>query len=236
MTLRVKDERGYNQIFRPEGATLLRMRRRYQWFVDQARQHEAGRILEIGCGTGEAANTVALETGAEVVAIDISDSFLAQARAASDLANLSFRKFDLLVDDLATLGNFDFIFGNGILHHLVSELSPVLATLHRLANSGGGIAFIEPNLMNPYCSFIFGTRLGRRWASLEPGEMAFRAADLRRTAMTAGWQDVVVKTRDFLVPGTPRPMVGPIMKIEPLLESISLTSWLAQSHFLTAKA
>ncbi|MCX7349488.1 MAG: class I SAM-dependent methyltransferase, partial [Alphaproteobacteria bacterium] len=230
------DERGYNQIFRAEGATRVRMQRRYQWFADRAKDCSARRILEIGCGAGDAAMAIARSTGAEVVAIDISEVFLSQARAATAPVNLSFRKFDLLSDDLTTLGRFDLVFGNGILHHLVARLPAVLMALHRLTTPAGGMAFIEPNLMNPYCSFIFRTRIGRKWASLEPAEMAFRAADLRRMVEEAGWQDVELTTKDFLVPGIPMGLVKPVLTVEPILEGTSLTRWLAQSHFLTANA
>lgn len=236
MGRRIQDERGYNQIFRPVGATRIRMERRYQWFVDQAIERKAKRILEIGCGTGEAAAFVARKTGAEVLAIDISETFLDKARAINTVDTLTFLKFDLLADDLAGLGIFDFIFGNGILHHLVVQLPAVLTALRQLASVRGGLAFIEPNLMNPYCAFIFGTKIGRRWASLEPDEMAFHGGDLRRVVADAGWRAVEVKTRDFLVPGLPMALVKPVTSIEPILEATAGTSWLAQSHFLTARA
>lgn len=236
MNLRIRDERGYNQIFRPVGATRIRMQRRHQWFVDQAIERNAKRILEIGCGTGEAAAFVARKTGAEVVAIDISDVFLDEARAMNTVETLTFRKFDLLADDLASLGNFDLIFGNGILHHLVIRLPAVLTALRQLTSERGSLAFIEPNFMNPYCAFIFGTKVGRRWALLEPDEMAFRASELRRVVADAGWHAVEVRTRDFLVPGLPMALVKPVMSVEPILEGTVTTRWLAQSHFLTARA
>jgi len=93
--------------------------------------------------------------------VDISDNFLARARARHVLPNLRFEKLDLLGDDLGRFGQFDMVFGNGILHHLVLRLNDVLRVLHSLTNPGGGLAFIEPNILNPYCAFIFGTRVGR---------------------------------------------------------------------------
>jgi hypothetical protein len=126
--------------------------------------------------------------------------------------------------------------GNGILHHLVVRLPMVLRALHALTNPGGGLAFIEPNFLNPYCAFIFGTQVGRRLARLEPDEMAFTPGELRRALPAAGWQDVVVASRDFLVPGLPERLVGPIQAVETALEATVLTRWLAQSHFFTARA
>ena len=158
----LQDERGFNQIFPPVGTTPFRASRRYGWFINEAKRIGARRILELGCGTGEASASVAAGVAAEVVAVDISNNFLARASARHVLSNLRFEKLDLLSDDLRRIGRFDMVFGNGILHHLVLRLSDVLRTLHSLTNQGGGLAFIEPNVLNPYCAFIFGTGIGRR--------------------------------------------------------------------------
>jgi 2-polyprenyl-3-methyl-5-hydroxy-6-metoxy-1,4-benzoquinol methylase len=234
--INLQDEQGFNQIFAPVGSTPLRASRRYHWFVAQARKIGARRILEIGCGSGESAAHVSAGTGAEVVAVDISEKFIEKARAAHSFPNLSFEKFDLLSEDLGQLGRFDLVFGNGILHHLVLQLDDVLRALHSLSNPDGGLAFIEPNFLNPYCAFIFGTSVGRRFAKLEPDEMAFRPGELRRALPAAGWRDVAVTTRDFLLPGLPDILARPILAIEPALEATALTRWLAQSHFISARA
>lgn len=232
----LRDERGFNQVYAPTGSAALRARRRHDWFVAEARRAGARRILELGCGTGEAAAHVAAGTGAEVVAVDISDAFLDRARAAHAAPNLRFERFDLLGGDVRRLGHFDLVYGNGILHHLVERLDAVLRALRTLGEPGGRLAFIEPNFLNPYCAVIFGTRLGRRLARLEPGEMAFTPAQLRRALPAAGWHDVSVAMRDFLVPGVPQALVAPILAVEPTLEATALTRWLAQSHFITARA
>ena len=232
---KLQDERGFNQVFAPVGSTLVRASRRNAWFVSQVSRFNAKNVLEIGCGTGEAAAYIAANTTAEVIGVDISDSFLAHARKTHRAPNLRFEKLDLLGENPHVLGKFDMIYGNGILHHLVVRLDSVLRILRAMTGNGGGMAFIEPNLMNPYCAFIFGTAMGRKWARLEPGEMAFRAAVLRKMVDAAGWRDVNVETRDFLLPGVPQAFVKPTIAIEPALEATPLTRWLAQSHFLTAR-
>jgi SAM-dependent methyltransferase len=232
----LQDERGFNQIFAPVGTTPFRASRRYGWFVAEARRLGAKRILELGCGTGEASANVAAGVAAEVVAVDISEAFLERARATHARPNLRFEKLDLLGPDILRLGQFDLVFGNGILHHLVTRLNDVLQALHKITSSSGGLAFIEPNFLNPYCAFIFGTKVGRRFAKLEPDEMAFTPGQLREALPRAGWRDVAVNTRDFLLPGLPTGLTGPIVAMEPALEATALTRWLAQSHFISARA
>lgn len=231
----LQDERGFNQVFGPVGSTPLRMRRRSDWFVNQIERLEARRVLEIGSGTGETAAYLAANSTAEVVAIDISPAFVAEARRRHVAPNLRFERFDLLGDEPPPFGQFDMVCGNGILHHLVVRLPQVLKSLHALTRSGGGLAFIEPNFLNPYCAFIFGTKTGRRWARLEPDEMAFTPKELYAALPAAGWQGVSVNTRDFLVPGLPTGLSKPIIALEPALEATRLTRWLAQSHFITAR-
>ena len=232
----VQDERGFNQVFAPVGTTPLRARRRTAWFAAVMARTGARRVLEIGCGTGENAALLAGATEVEIVAVDISPTFIATARERHRAANLRFEMLDLLGDSPHALGQFDFVCGNGILHHLVRRLPEVLRALHGLATPGGGLAFIEPNLLNPYCAAIFGTAIGRRLARLEPDEMAFTPGQLRRALAEAGWRRVEVTTRDFLLPGLPERLARPILAVEPALEATVLTRWLAQSNFATARA
>jgi SAM-dependent methyltransferase len=236
MDIKIQDERGYNQLFADVGSSPFRAERRHSWFIAQAKRKNAKRILEIGCGTGEAAAAVAAGTEAEVVGIDISDIFLERARQTHKAANLRFEKLDLFAESPDKFGTFDFVFGNGILHHLVVQLDQILKILREITTQSGGMAFIEPNFMNPYCAFIFGTKAGRKWALLEPDEMAFRASKLRSVISKSGWHNVQLQTRDFLVPGLPVQLIRPIIAVEPFLESTALTRWLAQSHFVTADA
>lgn len=232
----VRDDRGFNQVFAPVGSTPLRQQRRNEWTLAQMARVKAKRVLEIGSGTGESAAWLAARTDAEVLAVDISPAFIAASRTKYQAPNLRYALFDLLGSEPLAFGQFDMVCGNGILHHLVKRLPEVLASMRRLTNAGGGMAFIEPNFHNPYCALAFGTGIGRRFARLEPDEMAFKRSELLGALHAAGWSDIEVTTRDFLLPGLPRPLIGPTLAIEPVLEGSSLTRWLAQSHFMTASA
>jgi SAM-dependent methyltransferase len=232
----LQDERGFNQVFAQVGSTPLRMRRRNDWFLAQIARLGATRVLEIGSGTGDTAAYLAGHCSAEIVAVDLSEAFITSARERHQAPNLYFEQFDLLAGAAPPFGRFDMVLGNGILHHLVVELPEILCALHAITNPGGGLAFIEPNFLNPYCTFIFGTDFGRWLAKLEPDEMAFTPGQLRRALPAAGWHDVTIGTRDFLLPGLPEPLIRPTLAIEPALERWAATRWLAQSHFFTARA
>ena len=232
----IADEHGYNQVFALVGSTVERMRRRSEWMVKHIEASGAKRVLELGCGTGEAANFLAEHSSAEIVAVDISEAFLAQARERFKRPNLRYELLDLLGPAPKALGVFDMVCGNGILHHLVKVLPELMASLRHITTPDGRLAFIEPNFLNPYCAFSFGTPVGRRLAKLEPDEMAFTRRQLKTVLTGAGWKNIDVATRDFLVPGVPESLVKPIIAVEPILEATPLTRWLAQSHFITAEA
>lgn len=104
------------------------------------------RVLEIGCGVG--AQTVHLVTanpGVRLVAVDISDESLAQARArlAAEAPDAS---IDWLRADLFDLpfadGEFDHVFVCFVLEHL-REPQQALVTLQRLLRPGGTITVVE---------------------------------------------------------------------------------------------
>lgn len=232
----VQDERGFNQVFRPVGTTVKRAHRRFDWFADRARDFSARRILEIGCGLGDAAHAVAASTGAEVLGIDLSSSFVEAASRRFSMPNLSYRVVDIWSSEFDALGSFDMVMGNGILHHLRPDLIKVLARLRSLSTPNGGLAFIEPNLAHPACLFLFGTSIGRRVGKLEPDEMAFYSAELGDAMRDAGWASVEVKTTDLLLPGLPTFLTPPLLGLERFVEGRSAAKLLGQSHFVTAKS
>jgi SAM-dependent methyltransferase len=232
----IRDERGFNQVYVPRGSTVRRAWRRNQWFVEQARSVAARRILEIGSGLGTTAAHVANNIEADVLAIDLSQAFVDAAKQSHARENLAYRVANLATDDLEEFGLFDLIYGIGILHHLTPTLPDFLRRLHGLLSPNGLIAFIEPNLLNPFCLVQFGTKLGRRLGRLEPDEMAFTRGKLQRLLAAGGWKNIEVQSRDFLLPSLPEWTVDPIITVEPLFEATPVTWWLAQSHFIRAQA
>lgn len=104
-------------------------------------------ILDIGCGAGETSVYFAMQ-GATVWACDVSDEFL---KLSLRLATQYQVKLYPLQIDAGKLpfrdDSFDFIFGNGILHHV--ELVPTARELSRVLKKDGKALFIEPLPYNP---------------------------------------------------------------------------------------
>ncbi len=237
----IVDERGYNQIYARTAAQQFRLHRRAKAIVAEMKlPASAGpraglRLLEIGCGTGELAAHIASLTEARVTGVDISSKFIAEASAAHKHENLDFAVADLTrPPPESETGKYQWIVGNGILHHLYPRLDAVLPALARWLAPGGRLIFWEPNLHNPYVFLIFSFRRLRRRARLEPGEMAFTRGFIARQLTQAGFADVKVDRRDFLLPNAPRCLVQPLARVGDWLEKLPGFPLIAQSLFIVA--
>jgi SAM-dependent methyltransferase len=94
------------------------------------------RILEVGCGWGELAEWLARETGADVVAVDLSPRMVELARA---------RGIDARVADAQQLpfadGEFDCVVAAWMLYHL-PDLDGGIAELARVLRPGGTLVAV----------------------------------------------------------------------------------------------
>ncbi len=193
------------------------------------------RVLEIGCGTGELSFELLKLTGAQITGVDLSASFISQARGTYPHPGLNFLVVDLneSVPEFESSA-FHYIVGNGILHHLYDQLGRFLARLERGLVPGGKLIFWEPNLFNPYILSIFTIPFLRRLACLEPEEMAFTPSFIARQLSHAGFYDVRAVPRDFLLPHTPTSCIDMVVKLGDRLERLYGVRALAQSVFVTA--
>lgn len=237
----ITDERGYNQIYRPTSASAIRLRRRARAMIDAMSlppgedRRATVRILELGCGQGELAHELAESTGAQVTGVDLSPGFIAHANSTHRHPRLRFVVADLsLTSPAGAHEQHDFIVGNGILHHLYHHLDSFLPVLGRWLKPSGRLIFWEPNLWNPYVFLIFSLPKLRRATRLEPDEMAFTPAFIRRKLSAAGFHRIRVETRDFLLPNTPDRLIQPVMAASDVLDRIPIVNRLAQSLFLIA--
>ena len=118
------------------------------------------RVLEVGCGPGEAAERIARELGADVVAVDVSERMVELARA---------RGVDARVGDVQELpfadGEFDCALAAWVLFH-VSDLNGALAELARVLRAGGRLVAVTNAT----------THLAELWrlVGAEPPALSFR--------------------------------------------------------------
>jgi len=235
MSLNVKDDRGFNQGFKLVPSTEIRMKRRAEFMISKMNPAKKGTVLEIGCGRGEVSYWIAEATGNQVTGSDLCIPFIEDAKKLYQLPNLSYEVLDFNHPDHIQNRKFDYIVGNGILHHLYTHLDAALKTLYSLLNPGGKIIFIEPNIYNPYCAVIFHIGFMRKLANLEPDEMAFTGSFIKHKLQAAGFQNIETEYKDFLLPGVPSWSVQPLIAAGNLLEKIPLVDHLAQSVFITAE-
>ncbi len=231
------DEQGFNQGYALTKAQQRRLGRRTEAMLAAMGAPFARpvRILELGCGTGEVAFQLAQAPNTEVLGLDRSARFMEQAAAAHVAPNLRFLAADI-VGDLPAFPDesYDFIVGNGVLHHVQGDFDRVLPNLKRLLKPGGKLVFWEPNYLNPFIYLIFTFPWLRRRAQLEPGEMAFSPREIRRRLDSLGMARTTVQTRDFLLPNTPDWLIGTAVSLGHGLERLpGLRAW-AQSLFLVA--
>ena len=234
----IKDERGYNQIFNDSAASRIRKKRRFDYMIAKMDLNRPNlQVLEIGCGTGEGIAYIAEQTKCQGIGLDLSEKFLEIAAERYKASNLTYVRANFNDQDVInqSLNNekFDYIIGNGILHHLYYNLEESLGNLKKLLKPEGKIVFIEPNIYNPYVAAIFSIPYLREKTFLEPDEMAFSRNFIRGKCKKVGFQHIEIEIRDFLLPNTPDSMIKPLIAIGDVLEKTPLTL-IAQSLFITA--
>jgi 2-polyprenyl-3-methyl-5-hydroxy-6-metoxy-1,4-benzoquinol methylase len=226
----IVDDRGYNQGFKETAALKKRMERRAEWMIAEMTDPAHKKTLEIGCGTGYVSYYIAQETNMQVVGSDLCQPFIEEAREKYVLPNLSYETLDFNKAAGTVHNKFDYIIGNGILHHLYYHLDTALVTLKNLLNKDGKIIFMEPNIYNPYVAAIFKNKTLRKWAKLEPDEMAFSKSFIHGKLEKAGFEDVKVT----LLPGVPQFLISPSIVVGNILERTPL-KFISQSILISAK-
>jgi 2-polyprenyl-3-methyl-5-hydroxy-6-metoxy-1,4-benzoquinol methylase len=231
----IKDDRGYNQGFKPSITLEIRTERRCEYIIQQMDKQESASILEIGCGTGEMSYLLASKSKLHVLGTDLCLPFIEEAKSTYRLPNLRYEVLDFNKPNIGDQ-KFDYIVGNGILHHLYTNLGSALQNIKALLKENGKIIFLEPNLLNPYCFLIFNTSpMFRKMANLEPDEMAFTKRYITDLLKMHKYFEIKVEYKDFLLPNTPLFLVKPIIKLGSLLEKTPLIKNVSQSIFISAK-
>lgn len=232
--LNKKDDLGYNQIWEDRVVTRIRADRRNNLFVEKIRRHPSGKILEIGCGSGFNAYQLALKTGQEVLAIDICEQFIAHAKKTYSLPNLRYEHRNFHHFDDFEGESFNFVVGDGILHHLYHQLDSSFSKIKKLLKPDGRILFLEPNIENPFAFCLFTLAFMRKWALLDPDEMAFSKRWIGKRLTQNGFNQIDIQYRDFLVPNTPNALINMVVSTSNFLEKVPGIKRWSQSIFIDA--
>lgn len=230
----ITDINGYNQIFKPSLAMRVRTELRAVAITSKMREGDKLNILEIGCGTGEMAFFLSeiLSNRAKIYAIDVCADFITKAKAKYESNNLEFFLSDFNKVDNLPLTRFDYIVGNGILHHVYHNIDVALKNLRMLLNPGGKIIFFEPNIYNPYCYMIFN--FFRDAVRLDPEEMAFSKNFISEHLNQIEFDNIEVEYRDFLLPNTPDYLIKSLCFFGGIAERIPIIKMLSQSILISA--
>ena len=216
-------------------AGRLRLRQRVDLFVRSlGLDHRAKRALELGCGTGLYTEPMATHC-AGLVATDISDALLEQARRKLAGAAVTFVRQDLEAIEPELVGrDFQVVFGCSVLHHL--DLDTTLPQLKRILAPGAELAFSEPNLLNPQVQLMFSRFewARRKWAT-SATEMAFYPWELRSIFTRHGFDVIELFTFDFLHPSIPPRLLPVAQSLNRLLERTPGLRLLGGSCFIHAR-
>ncbi len=186
------------------------------------------RALEIGCGTGMFTERFA-QTGARLVAVDISGDLLQKAFARRLPERVVF--LEKRFEDCEVDGPFDAVIGSSILHHLDSNES--FAKIFALLRPGGRMSFAEPNMLNPQ---VFAERRFRRWFPyVSPDETAFVRWRLAGVLSRTGFENIEITPFDWLHPSTPESMIASVKRVGLGLERLPLVRELAGSLWIRAR-
>ena len=235
---KIADDRGYNQIFIDSKSMRLRTERRCEYINSRIEQLKDARMLEIGCGTGEMSYMLASRTKNYILGVDLYQPFIEKAKKKYSMSNLEYKVMNFndkeALREMSYGEKFNYVYGNGILHHLYYSLDDSLRNIASFLKDGGRIIFLEPNILNPYCFLVFKFGRLRKIAKLEPSEMAFTKGLVTRKLKAAGFTGIEVEYRDFLLPGIPDFMIKPSVLSGSVLEKIPILNMLAQSIYISA--
>jgi len=237
MDKRIKNEIAHGEYLAREGAGdiwnwetpagKLRWRRRVFMLTNGIGKQD--KVLEIGCGTGYFTRHIA-ETGADVMAIDISPELIKIAQnELKKIKNITFKienAYEMTFDD----NNFDYVIGSSVLHHL--DINKALKEIYRVLKPGGKIVFTEPNMLNPQIAIQKNVKYIKKRLGDSPDESAFFKWDIENKLKNNGFINTKAKPFDFLHPLVPNLFVSIIAFVGGTLEIIPFVKEIAGSLYI----
>ena len=190
-----------------------------------------GRVLELGCGTGQiAALLLERHPHMRYVGIDLSASMLERARSRlarfADRARLEEATATALPFDT---GSVDAAFGVDVLHH-VPEPVPALHELRRTLAADARAVFLEGNPLFPLTALIGILQREER------GLLRLSRRTLRRWFDEAGFREIEVDLAPLYTPPGPPPLVPFFDALDRLLPRTPVLRQLALFFRVSARA
>lgn len=168
------------------------------------------RILDFGCGVGDASAVLANQfVGASVVGVDVAAPAVeaAQRRIGSD--DIAFGTLDMLEEAKP----FDLCYVNGAFHHIpVDERAAVMARLYQVLRPGGTLAVFENS------PWSVPARIVMRRIEFDADAVMLPAGEVARLARQAGFAEVKSTRYLFVFPRA----LGPLRRIERAISGIPL--------------
>jgi SAM-dependent methyltransferase len=177
------------------------------------------RILDFGCGLGDASRLLAeVFPAAEVVGVDSATAALEWAEGHHASARVSFAS----VARLAEHGVFDLCYVSGVLHHVApAQRHHVLGQIRAVLGAGGLLALFENNPWNP------GARMVMSRIAFDRDAVPLSPRVARRLLVACEFRCLLSRALFYF----PRPLAF-LRPLEPLLAGVPLG---AQYWLLAAK-
>jgi SAM-dependent methyltransferase len=196
-------------------AGRIRAERRAAFLIREGRLGPGVTCLELGAGTGEFTARLA-SSGCRVIAVELSETTAAICRERTRGAA------EVIVGNIETGAGLegltvDAILGVSVLHHV--NLRRCFESTFSKLRPSGRFAFCEPNMANPQVWLERHVGVIKQWRHVTPHETAFRATELRAAFQQAGLSVEVAEPFEFLHPATPESLIGPLCRVESLLEA-----------------
>ena len=186
-------------------AGKLRADRRANLLTNACSLINQGRVLEIGCGTGEFSCRISGRGLNKIIGLDISLDLIRKAKDKTRDSPVVFIIAD--VESLPFKNNiFDAVIGVSILHHLKVDIA--IREIRRILNKGGILVFSEQNMLNQQVMVLKNVSFIKDRAGDVKSESAFFRWSISCLLRKSGFMNISVTPFDFLHPATPKKLIN----------------------------
>jgi SAM-dependent methyltransferase len=210
-------------------AGQIRANRRANYFITEGDIKKTDTVLEIGCGTGLFTEKVYNATGASIIATDLSEDLLNNARKRN--LPITFKTEDAMNLSFAD-NSFNVVFGSSIIHHL--DFNKSLKEIYRVLKPGGRMVFAEPNMINPQILIQKNVPFIKERLGDSPDETAIIRWSFKSLLKKQGFTSIKIFPYDFLHPYTPKPLIGVVNQLGKVFEKVPLIREIAGSVIIKA--